>query len=305
MIEDKSKELKADMMLLIVTLFWGVSYYLMDISLKEVPTFTLNAYRFLGAFFVAFIFSYKSMIKINKMTLFAGGVVGITLSFVYMFATIGVQNTTLSNSAFLCATTVFFTPIIDWVVNKKRPTKKIIIAVIVCFIGISLLTLKEDFSFNMSNLKGDLFSLGCGLCYALQIVFTGGLLKNKSVDAYKMGVMSLGFCGLIMMVLSLIFETPIAVPQTPAVWFAVIFLSLFCTGVSFIVQPIAQQYTEPSHVGIIISLEPVFAGITAFALAGELLTVRGYLGQVLMIIAIFYMEIDFENFFKKYHKRGQ
>ena len=84
-----------------------------------------------------------------------------------------------------------------------------------------------------------------------------------------------------MLVLSLIIGTPM-IPDTPVLWGTVIFLSLFCTGLAFIIQPIAQQYTEASHVGIIYSLEPVFAGVTAFFLAGEILTARGYLGELLM-----------------------
>lgn len=301
--KDKKKSVQADLMLLMVTFFWGVSYYLMTVSLAEISTFTLNAYRFLGAFIIAGIFTFNKMKNINKETLMAGIIIGIALALVYMNATIGVQHTTLSNSAFLCATTVFFTPLLDWLLFKKRPGKKVIIAVIICFIGISLLTLKDDFSFNMDNLKGDLFSLGCGVCYAIQIILTGRLLKNKKVDAYQMGVTSLGACGFIMIIIALIVERPLSVPETPMVWFSVIFLSLFCTGISFILQPIAQQYTEPSHVGLIISLEPVFASVTAFLLAGEMLAPRGYLGEALMIFAIFYMEIDLNKIIRKKAQR--
>lgn len=51
----------------------------------------------------------------------------------------------------------------------------------------------------------------------------------------------------------------------------VLFLAIFCTGIAFIVQAVAQQYTSASHVGVIFSLEPVFAEIVVFFLAGEVL----------------------------------
>ncbi len=290
---DRKKELRADLMLLIITLCWGVSYYLMDVSLTQLSTFTLNAYRFLGAFAVAVIFSLPRMRHMTKETLLAGLGIGAVLSFVYIGATVGVQNTTLSNSAFLCCTTVFFTPILDFLIFRKRASRKIVLAVVLSLIGIALMTLKDDFSFNMAHLKGDLFSLSCGVTYSLDIIFTSRAVQNNKVDPYQMGVMSLGSCGLIMLVLACMTEMPIAHPTNGAVWFAVIFLSLFCTGMAFILQPIAQQYTEASHVGIIFSLEPVFAGVTAFFLAGEVLTARGYIGEVLMIAALLFMEIDF------------
>lgn len=290
---DRKQEVRADMMLLLITLFWGVSYYLMNVSLTELSTFTLNAYRFLGAFAVAVAGTFPKMRNISGETFFAGIAVGVALSFVYTGATLGVQYTTLSNSAFLCSTTVFFTPILDFLFFRRKPSRKIIVAVILCIAGISLMTLKEDFSFNMAHLKGDLFSLGCGFAYAVDIVITSRAVRNARVEPYQMGVISLGACGAIMLVMALATEMPLAHPRTAFVWGAVIFLSLFCTGIAFIVQPIAQQYTEASHVGIIFSLEPVFAGVTAFFLAHEVLTVRGYIGEALMIFALLYMEIDF------------
>ena len=48
----------AELSLILVTLGWGVSYYLMDISLTEMGPFTLNAYRFLIAFGVAAFFAH-------------------------------------------------------------------------------------------------------------------------------------------------------------------------------------------------------------------------------------------------------
>ena len=43
------------MMLVLVTLFWGVSYLLMDTALEDLEPFTLNFIRFFGAFVIAII----------------------------------------------------------------------------------------------------------------------------------------------------------------------------------------------------------------------------------------------------------
>ena len=47
-----SKQRKADLALVLVTLFWGVSYYLVDLCLSELQPMNLNAFRFLLAFLV-------------------------------------------------------------------------------------------------------------------------------------------------------------------------------------------------------------------------------------------------------------
>ncbi len=295
-------QFKADMMLVLVTLCWGVSYYLMDVALADMGPFTLNMYRFLGAFFIAGIFSFNKLKTVNKTTLKYSLLVGAALVFVYTGATFGVKYTTLSNSGFLCALTVIFVPIFELILFRKKPQRKVVVSVTLSLIGIMLLTLKDDFSINMGNLKGDLLSMMCAVSYALDLIITDRAVSDERVNAYQLGVFQLGVTGVLMMALSFTFETPV-IPSTPEVLWSTIFLSVFCTGVAFIVQAIAQQYTTPSHVGIIFTLEPVFAGIVAFLFAGEILTPKAYLGAALMICALVLTESNFD--FGKKKKRMQ
>ena len=293
-----SKQVRADGILILVTLCWGVSYLLMDISLEELDPFTLNAFRFLGAFAIAALVSFKKIRTVNKTTLKYSLLVGFALVFVYIGATFGVKYTSLSNSGFLCALTVVFTPILAWLFFKKAPGKKLTFVVILCFIGIALLTLGDDFSINMEHLKGDMLCLMCAVAYAADLLLTEKAVSHEEVDAYNLGVFQLGVTGALNLIMALIVETPQA-PQTMEVWSAVIFLSVFCTGVAFVLQPVAQQYTTASHVGVIFTLEPVFAAVVAYFFAGEILSFKAYLGAALMLASIFIMEIDFKTLNKK------
>ncbi len=293
-----SKQVRADGILILVTLCWGVSYLLMDISLEELDPFTLNAFRFLGAFAIAALVSFKKIRTVNKTTLKYSLLVGFALVFVYIGATFGVKYTSLSNSGFLCALTVVFTPILAWLFFKKAPGKKLTFVVILCFIGIALLTLGDDFSINMEHLKGDMLCLMCAVAYAADLLLTEKAVSHEEVDAYNLGVFQLGVTGALNLIMALIVETPQA-PQTMEVWSAVIFLSVFCTAVAFVLQPVAQQYTTASHVGVIFTLEPVFAAVVAYFFAGEILSFKAYLGAALMLASIFIMEIDFKTLKKK------
>lgn len=289
-----SKQLRADMMLVFVTLCWGVSYYLMDVALEDMGPFMLNAYRFLGAFVIAGLISFKRLKNVNKETLKYSVIVGLSLVVVYIGATFGVKYTTLSNSGFLCALTVVFVPILELLIFRKLIEKKVVFCVLLSFIGIMLLTLKDDFSINMENLKGDLLCLMCAVAYALDLIITEKAVSHEEVDAYQLGVFQLGVTGTMMLILSSIFET-VKLPSNGTIWFSVIILSVFCTGCAFIIQAIAQQYTKASHVGIIFTLEPVFAGIVAYFLANEVLSPKAYLGAALMLLALFMTEIDFKK----------
>ena len=288
-----SKQVKADLILVLVTMCWGVSYYLMDISLAELDPFTLNAHRFLGAFVIAGIFSWKKVLTVNRTTLKYSLLVGVALVFVYMGATFGVKYTSISNSGFLCALTVIFTPIINRLVFRKKAGAKLTLVVIMCFVGIALMTLKDDFSINTENLRGDMLCLMCAVAYAVDLILTERAVSHEEVDAYLLGVFQLGVTGILNFMLAFIFETP-HFPETAGVWGSVIFLSVFCTGIAFVLQPVAQQYTTASHVGVIFTLEPVFAAIVALVFAHEVLSVKAYIGALLMLASIFVMEIDFK-----------
>ncbi|MBQ8590826.1 MAG: DMT family transporter [Firmicutes bacterium] len=283
-----TKQVKADLMLVLVTAFWGISYLLMDLALTEIGPFSLNAFRFLGAFFLAAIAFFPRVRGVNKATLKYSAMVGFALIFVYIGATFGVLYTSLSNAGFLCALTVVFTPVLDFLVFKKKPSKKLFIVLVMAFAGIALLTLTES----LRPALGDILCLMCAVSYATDLLITERAVAHEEVDAFQLGVFQLGFTGTGMLILSLIFEGP-DVPKSAGAWGAVIVLSIFCTGAAFIVQAIAQQYTSASHVGVIFTLEPVFNSIVAFFIAHEVLTPQAYLGGVLLVASLLVMEIDF------------
>ena len=293
-----SKQLQADGILFLITFCWGVSYFLMDVSLAEIDPFTLNAFRFLGAFAIAILLSGKKLSNVSKETIKYALLVGISMVFVYIGATFGVKYTTISNSGFMCSLTVIFTPIMEWIVFKKKPSKKFSLVLLICITGIALLTLGKDFSLNMEHLKGDLLCVMCAFTYAILLIFTEIGVGKEEVDPYQMGVFQIGITGVLNLILAFVLETP-HFPQSIEVWGAVAFLAIFCTGVAYIMQPIAMQYTSAGHVGVIFALEPVFSAIVAFMFAGEVLFPKQYLGGALMLFSIILMEVDIKSLFKR------
>jgi len=284
-----SKSLKADLMLVLVTICWGASYYLTDISLVELQPMTLNAYRFLIAFVVAFLILFPKVKKVNKTTLKYSLLVAIALMFVYIGATYGLLYTSVSNAGFLGGLVVIFTPIFGFIFKKQIPDRKFVIIVIICTIGIALLTLNEQ----LKLAKGDLLCIMCAVAYAADLLITETAVQKEEVDALQLGVYQLGFVGLMMLIMAFAIEQPCA-PKTIGIWGAVLFLAIFATGVAFVVQAIAQQHTSASHTGLIFTLEPIFSAIVAFIFAHEVLTPRAYIGAVLMVGSMIAMEIDFK-----------
>jgi len=286
--------LRADLLLLLIAAFWGFSYLFTNDCLTEIGPLYLNAYRFIVAFTLALIFSYKRVRNINAATLKYAFIVGLILFSVYTFYNFGVKNTSLSNAGFLCGLPVVITPILGTLFFKSKPEKKIIPVVIIVTIGIGLLTLEDTFV----PAFGDILCILTSAAYAIHMLVIEKAVKNPDVDAFLLGVFQLGFGGAIMYVTALALEKP-TFPQTPRVWLSFIFLAALCSGAAFIIQSIAQKYTEASRAGVIFSLEPIFAGIIAFVFAGEILTGRAYFGAALMIVGIFAMELNIKKLLQK------
>jgi drug/metabolite transporter (DMT)-like permease len=283
--------LKADFMLLLVTMIWGTSCLLTKIGLGGIQEFNLIALRFLIAFALSAIVFWKKIKQIDRMTVIYSAILSGILFAVLIFMTFGVKYTTVSNAGFLTCLAGVFIPIIAFIFLRQKPEKKVIVSISLAFLGISLLTINQ-LSFNF----GDLLCTLCSLAFAIHIIVMGRL--TREVDSVTLGVMQLGFVGIYGLIFSFIFESPI-LPATKESWLIVIALGIFCTAVAFIIQTVAQKYTTPVHTGLIFSLEPVFTALVAFLFAGEILSLRGYFGGLIMIISVIIVEIDFTALLKK------
>lgn len=278
-------QLKADGMLVVVTLFWGSSYLFMKMGLTNLQEFNLIALRFGIAFVLAGLLFYRRMLHSDWKTIRSAALLGLILFAVFAAVTFGVKTTTTANAGFLVSLTVIIVPIISSIFARKIPKGKVIAGVILAIVGIGLMTLNRALSIG----TGDLLCIVAAVCYALHILATGAL--TKQVDSIALGVWQLGVTAVIALVFSICVETP-HFPATSAAWVAVMALSILCSGIGFIVQTTAQKFTTPTHTGLIFSLEPIFAAVFAILFVGETLTLRSYVGAGIVLAGVLCAELD-------------
>ena len=282
-----NRQRKADLLLLMVTAFWGASYYFTDLCLADLPPMNLNAFRFLSAFLVLGVIFFPTLRQLNRATLRYSLWVGLALVGTYIFYGYGISRTSISNAGFICALPVVFTPILDFFIHRTRPGKKLLVCLAVCAVGLALLTLNDHFR----PASGDILCLAVPICYSVDLLLTEKAVKDPAVDPLGLGVCQLGVVGIITLALSMLLEQP-HLPATPACWGGALFLGLLCTGVAFVIQSVQQQYTTATHVGLIFTLEPVFSAVLAYFLAHERLMPRGYVGMALMLLSLVLMETE-------------
>lgn len=283
-----TKQLRANLLLIIITAFWGASYILTKIGLGSLEPFNLTALRFVIAFSISAIVFYKRIRKTDMKTIKYAFILALILFGVFTSMTFGLEYTSASNAGFLVSLSVVFIPIISAVFLKQRIESKVIIGVFFALIGIALLTLNNQLRVGI----GDLLSILCALLFAVHIIVTGVYTKN--VDSITLSILQLGFVGLFSVIFSVSTET-VKLPDTSLTWFAVLALSILCTAVGYIVQTTSQQYTSATHTGLILSLEPVFSAIFAYAFLAEILSVKGYIGAAILLFSVLLAELNFKG----------
>lgn len=289
---------KADLLLVMVTAFWGASYFLTDLCLETMPPLSLNAFRFLVAFAVLGAVYFRKLRRISRKTLLYSLLIGCSLVMVYTCYVYGLMHTSISNAGFICALPVIFTPLLELVIYRKIPNRRFALALVLCTVGLGLMTLNDSFR----PALGDIICMGTAIFYAVDLLLTDKAVRDPEVDPLQLGVCQLGVVGIIMLILTLTLEQP-KLPQSPAAWGAALFLAIFCTGIAFVIQAVQQQYTTASHVGLIFTLEPLFSAIVAYFFAHEVLGLRGYIGAALMMFSLILMEVDIGGILKKKAKK--
>ncbi|SHK65857.1 DMT family transporter [Tepidibacter formicigenes] len=288
-----SRQLKADMALLLVTIGWGSSFILTKNSLAKLPTYNFLTIRFFLAFIISSVIFIKKMTKIDKKTLKYGVILGICLYAHYAFQTVGLNYTSISKSAFITGFNVILVPVFASLLIKKLPHKQSILSVVLAFIGLGMLTLNE----NITGINiGDIYTLICAVIFALYIIFVGKYTVDS--ESVSLAVVQLGVVAVLSLITSFAIEKPI-IPNDYQVWINIIILSVVCTSGAYIIQSIAQKFTSSTHTALIYSGEPVFAAMFAYIIYGENLSVKGTLGAILILTGMLIAELDFKKLLNK------
>ncbi len=288
-----SKQLKADLALLLVTIGWGSSFILTKNSLAELEPYNFLALRFIFAFFISSLIYYKKMIAIDKDTLIYGTVLGIFLFLSYAFQTVGINYTTASKSAFITGFNVVLVPIFTAVMLKKLPSLMTMFSVLLAFFGLALISLNQDVG--GVNI-GDFYTGLCAIAFALYIILVGKF--TLKTDAVASAIIQIGVTGFLSLIITISIENP-TVPVSPSIWFTMLILSIVCTSGAYIVQNVAQKYTTATHTALIYTGEPVFAAMFAYIMAKEVLGTKGTIGAVLIVIGMLLIELDIPKLFSK------
>ncbi len=276
------------LMLSSVVVLWGSSFTVIKIGLGEIPPITLAFLRFLFSLPLLIAFTYlknkrafgRHLIKDWKIFVLLG-LTGVTLT--HLFQNFGLKFTTASNSSLIISANPVFIALLDRFYLKERMTLKRVLGIPLAFSGVILIIRPFNWSLHPLGILGDLLSLGAGLCWASYSVLSRKVLLKYSADQVTTFLMILGTLFLLPMAFK--FENPV-LPSSAWIWFNFLFLSLFCTGLAYLIWSKALEDVSPTKAGVFLFFIPIISVSVAHFVLLEPLDILFVIGAFFVTIGV-------------------
>ena len=290
------KRYKGEIILLLTSIMWGGGFIATEFSLGSMTPLQVMTIRFLIATIILCSVFFNQLKQISKSTLKKGTLAGFFLFVGFVFQTVGLKYTTVSNNAFLSAIAVIFVPIIGIFLGGKIDRYGII-GTILTVIGIAFLTING--SLTSINI-GDVLTILGAMFYAIQILLVDMFAKEEDVTVFT--IVQITMCFLFSLITMLI-RGDLFFNITFNSGGGVIYLAVFSTAIGLFLQVLGQKSTTETRAAIIMSTESVFGTIFAIILLNQALTIKVIIGCIIIFIAIIISEV--KPFAKKQkNKRG-
>lgn len=289
-----NKMIIADLTLILITFIWGTTFVMVQNAVHFLPPLAFNTFRFSMAslFLLGFLLFFRptSIRRINKQILRDGSIIGAWLFAGYAFQTAGLQYTTTAKSGFITGLSVVTVPLFAYLILKQKPNPKALVGTLSATIGLYFLTGGYSLAINF----GDFLTLLCAVAFALQITYTGRYAPHYPV--LLLAWVQITMVALFSLLTTLLIEKSSLqfVQQSlrnPEVLWALGVTSLLATAVAFLAQTMCQKFTKATHVALIFTMEPVFAGLTAYFYSHEKFTSNSLIGSLFIFFGMVFAEL--------------
>jgi drug/metabolite transporter (DMT)-like permease len=262
--------------LVLVTAVWGVTFVQVKDAIALYPLFAFLALRFAIASATLAIPGAGRLRRLGGRGLAAAALAGALLAAGYVLQTLGLERTSVSSTGFVTGMYVVLTPILALAIFRIRSGLAAWLGIGLSTIGLAMLA-----GVHGGSVSGELLVLGGAAVYSLQIVLMERYAPRYDALAFTLFEMVAAFALLLLAALP-----QLEVPHGWTVWGALIVTGVFASALGFLVQTWAQRRTSATRTALVFALEPVWAAVFGFALAGDRLGALGWSGCAVIMAGI-------------------
>ena len=271
--------------LIICTLIWGTTFIAQDTGMDNIGPFTFNSVRFFIGFLAVspfvFLFEKKKInnqIKTKTNQFFKLMLpVGVFLFLGTVFQQVSLLYTDVANSAFFTIFYVPMVPIIVYFLFSERLHWSIWPSVFACVIGGYLLSDVGDVNIRF----GDSLVLIGAIFWALHIIYIGKIINQFDLPFFIALLQNLIVAAL-SFILVVIFEE-INFSKIKLETVEILYAGVLSGGAAFALQLFGQKNISAAPAAIVMSLEGVFAAVSAWIILNQILGLNNIIGCTLII----------------------
>jgi drug/metabolite transporter (DMT)-like permease len=285
--------------LILTTIIWGGTFVVIKESLTYVSPMIFIAARFVFATllllpFVKIIFKGSTGLELK------GGLwLGLLYFIGFATQTLGLNYTSATKSGFITGTFVIFTPILQLIIEKRKPSRWNIIGIVLVLTGMIFLSSKGEHIFDILSEMGSNFNIGdfltliCALSYSGYIVYLD--IISKKAKYLPLVFIQIALTALGGVIFLFLFAASgidnIRTDFNMYVIFALLYTAILATIVTTGLQTRFQKYVTPTKAAIIFSFEPIYAALFAYLLIGERLGNFGVIGGIFIFAGLLVSEL--------------
>lgn len=283
------KELLSVFGLLGAALLWGISFPAMKVVV-DLPIFYIMSIRFTVASLALAIVFHRHFKNCNRQILKYAFLLSFCIFLCIFFCTIGIKYTTSARASFFSCLTFMIVPFLNYWIYKVKMCRNTMTSVLICLVGVFLLSYTSEIGGFRLNL-GDMLCILGSLTGSFHIIFLERVIKKERMDSILFTVFLMLFIAVWSTAVAFFTSSFSNVSPTQFQMADIVFIGLFCTAAAFLLQSVSQRYVPCNRVGIILALEPASGCLFSVMLLGDVLSVYGWIGAALVMISMLFLEI--------------
>ncbi|MBU6475035.1 MAG: DMT family transporter [Alphaproteobacteria bacterium] len=280
--------LKADLLLLLVALIWGLAFIAEKVALDNVGPCTFVAARFSISALLVLPFALKERRRADAPAFPSPKglwLICAAFSAAVILQQVGIGLTTVTNAGFITGLYVIFVPAVCGLFYGQKLSKWVFPAAFLSLAGIWMLSGGSLSGFS----AGDALVFACAVGFALQVALAGKIMAQTK-SPFTLSCLQYAAVTLAAIPGAMMFEHP-TLAGLRAAAMPILYGGIMSGGIAYTLQIVCQQHTPAPDSAIILSSESVFAAIAGAMLLGERLTPLAYGGCALITCAILMTEM--------------
>ncbi len=260
-----------------VAAIWGGTFTAMKMAFHSADPMPFLALRFSFAILPLLIIYLVKKRKPNISKI--GLTIGLIVFISYALQVEGLKYITATKSAFITGLDVPLVPLMGFIIFRRKPEIRAIIAIMLGMVGLFLLT---GASYD-SLAAGDILTIGCAILWALQVVVVDRAVRGVELlditfnESFPTLLLALAFSHLL---------NEYKIPLDGVILWAAIYTGALATSLAFFLQAWAQRIISPESAALGLMAEPLFAYFLSWIILGEILTPLQSVGAILILVSI-------------------